>query len=92
MFKCHVKKGDEVVVIAGAVAVLEAVLLEVGALDLVLRAETVLGVGAGLDVDQPGLHHAPPVAGGDVLGGHDPVQIVVVLDAHPALELRRLNH
>ena len=71
---------------------LEAVVVEVGALDLVLGAEPVLGVAPGLDVDEAGLHHAAPVARGDVQDARHPVRLAVVHDAHADFELRGGDH
>src|SRR5207247_3670821 len=79
-------------VLGPAVAELELVLLEVGVLDLVLGAEPVLGVGAGLDVDEPGLHHAAPVPGGHVQHVGDAVRPAVVHDDHADLELGGRDH
>ena len=58
----------------------------------VLRPEAVLADRPRLQVADLRLHHAAPVAGGDVLRRHDPPEVVVVLDAHALLELRRLDH
>ena len=47
---------------------------------------------ARLEAPDLGLYEAAQVAWRLVLGFHDPVQVVVVLDAHPALQLCGLNH
>src|SRR5206468_11866718 len=48
--------------------------------------------GPALQVPDLGLDHAAQVAGRLVLGLHHAVEVVVVLDDHPALELGRLGH
>src|SRR6266496_3536737 len=48
--------------------------------------------GPALQVPDLGLDHPPQVAGRLVLGLHHAVEVVVVLDDHPALELGRLDH
>src|SRR5205085_2608992 len=59
---------------------------------LVFRAEPVLGIRAGLDVDEPGLHHAAPVARGHVHDVRDPVWLAVVHDDVSDFELRGDDH
>src|SRR5579875_3468800 len=77
----------EVVMAVALVEVLHLVLLEAHPLDLVLRAEAMLGLGAGLEVAQLRLHHAAPVARRHVDDIHHAPETVLVLDDHAGAEL-----
>ncbi len=78
-------------IVAILVEELHLVLIEDHAFDAIFRAEPVLGLRAGLDIAQLGLHHPAPVAGRDVGNGHDAPEVFVVLDDHTRAQLRRLN-
>ena len=82
----------EVVHVAVTVEELHLRLVEDGPLHHVDRSEAVLADRTVLQVADLGLNQPAQVAGGLVLGLDHTPQVVVVLDAHPALELGRLDH
>src|SRR5712692_2937175 len=82
----------EVIHVAVLVEELHLGLVQDRALHHVYGPETVLADRTVLQVADLGLNQPAQVARGFVLGLHDPVKVVLVLDAHSALELGGLNH
>lgn len=73
----------EMELIAFTVEKLHLDLIENHALDPILRAEPVLGLAAGLDIAQLGLHHTTPVPRGNVTDSHYAPEGSVVIENHP---------
>jgi len=79
---CYTTAWGEVVAFAVGVEEFHLLLVERDPVDLVFRAEPILGLRAGADRPHLGLHHPTPVPGRDVGDGHDPIEIVLIVDQH----------
>ena len=87
VFRVHERE-----LVAGAVEILERVVVQLGPVHLVFRAEPVLRLGARHQIHHLRVHHPPPISGGHVEHVGHPVGLALVQNHHSNLDLGRGNH